>query len=85
MASERSSQLTDAKAMVRMLQVYDLKHMLGPCGDTTLPFYDAPARLDQGITHLLTRDKHHAAGIADGYARVTARPGVKSWRSERVA
>ena len=68
--------LTGAEAMVRMLQAYDVKHMFGLCGDTTLPFYDALARLDHDITHFLTRDERHAAYMADGYARVTGKPGV---------
>ena len=68
--------LTGAEAMVRMLQAYDVKHMFGLCGDTTLPFYDALARLDHGITHFLTRDERHAGYMADGYARVTGKPGV---------
>ncbi len=70
------NQLTGAEAMVRMLQAYDVRHMFGLCGDTTLPFYDALARLDHDITHFLTRDERHAAYMADGYARVTGRPGV---------
>lgn len=68
--------LTGAEAMVRMLDAYGVKHIFGLCGDTTLPFYDALFRLDHGITHLLTRDERHAAYIADGYARVTGRPGI---------
>ena len=68
--------LTGAEAMVRMLQAYGVRHMFGLCGDTTLPFYDALARLDHGIQHILTRDERHAAYMADGYARVTGRPGV---------
>ncbi|MEM6849254.1 MAG: thiamine pyrophosphate-binding protein, partial [Pseudomonadota bacterium] len=48
----------------------------GLCGDTTLPLYDAFARLDHDIEHLLTRDERHAAYMADGYARVTGRPGI---------
>ena len=68
--------LTGAEAMVRMLQAYGVEHMFGLCGDTTLPLYDALARLDHGITHFLTRDERHAAYMADGYARVTGRPGV---------
>jgi acetolactate synthase-1/2/3 large subunit len=62
--------------MVRMLEAYGVTHMFGLCGDTTLPFYDALARLDHGITHFLTRDERHAAYMADGYARVTGKPGV---------
>nr|WP_256415716.1 thiamine pyrophosphate-binding protein [Ruegeria sp. HKCCD7255] len=68
--------MTGAEAMVRMLQAHDVRHMFGLCGDTTLPFYDALARMDHGIQHILTRDERHAAYMADGYARVTGKPGV---------
>ena len=68
--------ITGAEAMVRMLEGYGVRHIFGLCGDTTLPFYDAMARLDHGITHFLTRDERHAGYMADGYARVTNRPGV---------
>ena len=68
--------LTGAEAMVRMLQAHGVQHMFGLCGDTTLPFYDALARMDHGIQHILTRDERHAAYMADGYARVTGKPGV---------
>ncbi|WP_171172706.1 thiamine pyrophosphate-binding protein [Ruegeria sp. HKCCA0370] len=68
--------LTGAEAMVRMLEAHGVTHMFGLCGDTTLPFYDALARMDHGIQHILTRDERHAAYMADGYARVTGKPGV---------
>lgn len=68
--------MTGAEAMVRMLTAYEVKTIFGLCGDTTLPFYDAMARMDHGITHILTRDERHAAYMADGYARVTGKPGV---------
>ncbi|WP_415715876.1 thiamine pyrophosphate-binding protein [Roseibium sp.] len=71
-----TNQLTGAEAMVRMLQAHGVTDMFGLCGDTTLPFYDALARSDHGIRHFLTRDERHAAYMADGYARVTGKPGV---------
>ena len=76
MDTARSNQMTGAEAMVRMLQAYGVEHIFGLCGDTTLPFYDALARLDHGITHFLTRDERHAAYMADAYARVTGKPGI---------
>lgn len=76
MTETSHNQMTGAEAMVRMLQAHGVTHMFGLCGDTTLPFYDAMARMDHGITHFLTRDERHAAYMADGYARVTGRPGV---------
>ncbi len=72
----KDNAFSGAEAMVRMLQAYGVQHMFGLCGDTTLPFYDALARLDHGINHILTRDERHAGYMADAYARVTGRPGV---------
>ncbi|MDF0599683.1 thiamine pyrophosphate-binding protein [Psychromarinibacter sp. C21-152] len=68
--------LTGAEATVQMLQAHGVRHIFGLCGDTTLPLYDALARLDHGMTHFLTRDERHAAYMADGYARVTGKPGI---------
>ena len=68
--------LNGAEAVVRMLDLYGVRHIFGLCGDTSLPFYDALFRLEHGITHVLTRDERSAAYMADGYARVSGRPGV---------
>jgi acetolactate synthase I/II/III large subunit len=68
--------LTGAEAAVRMLQLHGVRHVFGLCGDTSLPMYDAFARLDHGIDHVLTRDERSAAYMADAYARVTGRVGV---------
>jgi acetolactate synthase-1/2/3 large subunit len=69
-------QTTGAEALVRMLQLHGVKHIFGLCGDTSLPFYDALARLEHGMQHILTRDERSAAYMADGYARVSGRVGV---------
>ncbi|KAA0916318.1 thiamine pyrophosphate-binding protein [Aquicoccus porphyridii] len=76
MTEQGHNRMNGAEALVRMLEAYGVRHIFGLCGDTTLPFYDALARLNHGITHFLTRDERHAAYMADGYARVTGRPGV---------
>lgn len=68
--------LNGAQAMVRMLEAHSVKHIFGLCGDTTLPFYDAMHTLNHNITHVLTRDERSAAYMADGYSRVTSKPGV---------
>jgi len=70
------SKMNGADALVRMLQLNGVKHIFGLCGDTSLPFYDAMARLDHGIDHVLTRDERSAGYMADAYARVTGKPGV---------
>jgi acetolactate synthase I/II/III large subunit len=68
--------MNGAEALVRMLQLNGVKHIFGLCGDTSLPFYDAMARLDHGIDHILTRDERSAGYMADAYARVTNKVGV---------
>ena len=73
---QRQNTLSGAEAMVRMLQAHGVQHIFGLCGDTTLPFYDAMARLDHDMTHFLTRDERHAAYMADAYARLTGKPGI---------
>src|SRR5688572_6357322 len=70
------SPMNGADALVRMLQLNGVKHIFGLCGDTSLPFYDALARLDHGMDHVLTRDERSAAYMADAYARVTGKPGI---------
>ncbi len=71
-----SNQSTGAEAMVRLLEGHGVRHIFGLCGDTSLPLYDALARLDHGMTHILSRDERHAAYMADAYARVTGKPGI---------
>ena len=59
-----------------MLQAHGVEILFGLCGDTSLPFYDALARLPHGMRHILARDERSAAYMADGYARVSGKVGV---------
>jgi len=68
--------LTGAEAVVEMLKAHGVEVIFGLCGDTSLPLYDALARLPHGMRHVLTRDERHAAYMADGFARVTGKVGV---------
>ena len=76
MSAERGNAVTGAEAVVRILQGYGVEVVFGLCGDTSLPLYDALARLDHGIAHVLTRDERSAAYMADAYARLSGRVGV---------
>jgi acetolactate synthase-1/2/3 large subunit len=67
--------LTGAEAAVEMLKAHGVEVIFGLCGDTSLPLYDALARLGS-IKHVLTRDERHAAYMADGYARLSGKVGV---------
>jgi len=68
--------LSGAEAAVEMLKAHGVEIIFGLCGDTSLPLYDALARLPHGMKHVLTRDERHAAYMADGYARVSGKVGV---------
>ena len=67
--------LSGAEAVVEMLKAHGVEVIFGLCGDTSLPLYDALARLGS-IKHILTRDERHAAYMADGYARLSGKVGV---------
>jgi acetolactate synthase-1/2/3 large subunit len=71
-----SNEMNGAEAMVRLLQQHGVEHIFGLCGDTSLPFYDALARLDHGMEHILARDERSAGYMADVYARLTGKVGV---------
>jgi acetolactate synthase I/II/III large subunit len=68
--------MTGAEAAVEMLKSHGVEILFGLCGDTSLPFYDALARLPHGMRHVLTRDERSASYMADGYARVSGKVGV---------
>src|SRR3990172_6591694 len=72
----QAATLTGAEAVVEMLKAHGVEVIFGLCGDTSLPLYDALARLPHGMRHVLTRDERHAAYMADGYARVSGKVGV---------
>ena len=72
----QSNTLTGAEAVVEMLKAHGVEIIFGLCGDTSLPFYDALARLPHGMRHILTRDERSAAYMADGYARISGTVGV---------
>src|ERR1043165_4680508 len=73
---EATDDITGAEAAVEMLKAHGVETLFGLCGDTSLPFYDALARLPHGMKHVLTRDERHAAYMADGYARGSGKVGV---------
>ncbi len=68
--------MSGAEAAVEMLRLHGVEFIFGLCGDTSLPFYDALARLPHGMRHILARDERSAAYMADGYARVSGKVGV---------
>jgi len=68
--------MSGAEAAVEMLRLHGVEIIFGLCGDTSLPLYDALARLPHGMRHVLARDERSAAYMADGYARISGKVGV---------
>ncbi|MCD6528829.1 biosynthetic-type acetolactate synthase large subunit [Candidatus Bathyarchaeota archaeon] len=66
--------MSGAEALVKALEKEGVKHIFGIPGGATLPIYDV--LYDSDIRHILVRHEQAAAHAADGYARVSGRPGV---------
>jgi len=63
-----------AAALLGALRERGVDTVFGYPGGAIMPVYDA--LLDSGIRHVLVRHEQAAAFAADGYARVSGRPGV---------
>jgi len=68
------TKMSGARALVESLRQQGVKVIFGIIGGAILPTYDA--LYDSDIRHILSRHEQCAAHAADGYARVTGRPGV---------
>lgn len=67
--------LTGAQAVVATLCAHKVDTIFGLPGVHTLPLYDA-LRDEPSIRHVLARHEQGAGFMAEGYARVSGRPGV---------
>ncbi len=68
--------LNASQAIVEMLRAYEVRHIFGIPGDTSIPFYDALFEARDSINHVMARDERGASFMADVYARLSHRPGV---------
>ncbi|MGA9664367.1 MAG: thiamine pyrophosphate-binding protein, partial [Pseudomonas alloputida] len=66
--------LTAGQALVRLLANYGVETVFGIPGVHTLELYRGLP--GSGIRHVLTRHEQGAGFMADGYARVSGKPGV---------
>ncbi|MDI9370081.1 MAG: thiamine pyrophosphate-binding protein, partial [Synergistota bacterium] len=66
--------MNGAKMVVEALQKEGVKCVFGIPGGSVIPLYDA--LYDAAFPHILVRHEQAAAHAADGYARVSGRPGV---------
>ena len=68
-------ELSGADILVRCLKDEGVKYIFGYPGGAALHIYDALYKQDD-VRHILVRHEQGAAHAADGYARVTGKPGV---------
>ncbi|WP_206917496.1 biosynthetic-type acetolactate synthase large subunit [Alicyclobacillus suci] len=74
-SSERQApMLTGSEILVEALRKEQVEVIFGYPGGAVLPLYDA--LYDCGIRHVLARHEQGAIHAAEGYARVTGKPGV---------
>ncbi len=66
--------MTGAEALVRCLEDHGVEYIWGLSGGAAIPIFDA--LVGSKIKLILTRHEQGATHIADGYARVTGKPGV---------
>jgi len=64
-----------SRALLEMLRGYDVEHVFGLPGETTLPLYKEWLDFPE-IEHVMARDERSAAFMADAYARFSFKPGV---------
>ncbi|OGX05640.1 MAG: acetolactate synthase, large subunit, biosynthetic type [Omnitrophica WOR_2 bacterium GWA2_47_8] len=67
-------QLTGAEALIKCLENYGVEYIWGLSGGAAIPIFDA--LVGSKIKLVLVRHEQGATHIADGYARVTGKPGV---------
>ena len=70
----RSLKMKGAQMVVRALELEGVEVAFGIPGGAVIPLYDA--LYDSSIAHILARHEQAACHAADGYARVTGKPGV---------
>lgn len=66
--------MSGAKALMVAMEKEGVKQVFGLPGGANLPIYDEFARCD--IRHILARHEQSASHMADGFGRVSRKPGV---------
>ena len=66
--------MNGAEALIKCLESLGVEYIWGLPGGATIPIFDA--LVGSKIKLILTRHEQGATHMADGYARVTGKPGV---------
>lgn len=65
-----------AQALVKRLEMEGVEYIFGLSGGAAIPIFDALVTTKSKIKLVLVRHEQGATHMADGYARVTGKPGV---------
>ena len=68
--------LDGAQALVRRMEMEGVEYIWGLSGGAAIPIFDALVTTGTKIKLVLVRHEQGATHMADGYARVTGKPGV---------
>ncbi|HPE58522.1 MAG TPA: biosynthetic-type acetolactate synthase large subunit [Bacteroidales bacterium] len=71
-----AKKVTGSQAVILSLLEEGVDTIFGYPGGAIMPVYDALYDFDKNVTHILTRHEQGAIHGAQGYARVTGKPGV---------
>ena len=71
---ESVDDMNGSRAVVELLEEQDTDIVFGIPGGVLLPLYDE--LVSSKLRHILPRHEQCAAHMADGYARVSKRPGI---------
>ncbi|WP_425440923.1 acetolactate synthase large subunit [Sediminibacillus albus] len=72
----RTESKTGADLLVESLIKEEVETLFGYPGGAVLPIYDAIYKVKDSFTHILTRHEQGAIHAAEGYARISGKPGV---------
>ena len=64
--------MNGAQIILEMLEQYEVKHIFGLPGETTIDLYDHWHEHPE-IEYILTRDEKNSAFMAEAYAKVTGK------------
>ena len=74
--SQQSCTISGAEAVIQSLIAEDVQMVFGYPGGAIMPVYDALYDYGHFLKHILVRHEQGATHAAQGYARVTGKPGV---------
>ncbi len=76
LVTDKTVKITGAEAVIKCLLEEDANLAYGYPGGAIMPVYDEIYKYQEKFHHVLTRHEQGAAHAAQGFARVTGRPGI---------